>query len=99
MNPSSGLRYMASASGTEMKQVSPGLRGSEPVASFLQGSLVWITDYEELIDGRWHTFMAIHPRKIGHSSGNALSAKAFNFATIQLFDRVRFRNSSYPRLS
>jgi hypothetical protein len=49
-----------------MKELSPGLRRSEPVASFLQGSVIWITDYEELIEGRWHTFMAIHPRKIGH---------------------------------
>jgi hypothetical protein len=51
----------------EMKQLSPGLRRSEPVAGFLQGSLIWITDYEELIDGRWHTFTSIRPRKIGHS--------------------------------
>jgi hypothetical protein len=50
-----------------MKELSPGLRRSEPVASFLQGSLIWITDYEELIDGRWQTFVSIHPRKIGHS--------------------------------
>ena len=58
---------MASANGIEMKQISPGLRRSEPVASFLQGSLIWITEYDELIDGRWHTCISIHPRKIGHS--------------------------------
>ena len=50
-----------------MKQISPGLRRSEPVASFLQGSVIWITDYEELIDGLWHTFTSIQPRKMGHS--------------------------------
>jgi hypothetical protein len=49
-----------------MEELSPGLRRSEPIASFLQGSLVWITDYEELIGGRWHTFASIHPRRIGH---------------------------------
>ena len=50
-----------------MKQLSPGLRRSEPVASFLQASLVWITDHEELVGGQWHTFTSIHPRRIGHS--------------------------------
>jgi len=58
---------MASANGIEMKQVFSGSRCSEPVASFLQGSLIWITKYEELIDGRWHSFVSIRPRKIGHS--------------------------------
>jgi hypothetical protein len=58
---------MANANGFGMKQLLPGLRRSEPVASFLQGSLIWITEYNELIDGRWHTFFSIRPRKVGHS--------------------------------
>ena len=51
-----------------MKELSPSLRRSEPVASFLLAPVIWIADYEELIDGRWHRFMTTHPRKIRHSS-------------------------------
>ena len=58
---------MASSNGIEIKQLSRIVLRSEPVASFLQGSLIWIAEYEELIDGRRHTFVSIHPRAIGHS--------------------------------
>jgi hypothetical protein len=58
---------MASANRNEMVQISSGLRRSEPIPSFLQGGLIWITEYDELIDDRWHTFILIHPRRVGHS--------------------------------
>jgi len=58
---------MANPNRTEMKQIYPDLRRAEPVASFLQGSLIWITEYEEFVDGSWHTRVSIHPRRLGHS--------------------------------
>jgi hypothetical protein len=61
---------MANANGNEMKQISSGLRCSEPVASFLQRSLIRITKYEQLIDGGWHTFVSIRPRRTEHSHCN-----------------------------
>jgi hypothetical protein len=50
-----------------MVQVSSELRVSDPVACYLHGDLVWLIEYEELIDGFWKRFGSIYPRTPGHS--------------------------------
>jgi hypothetical protein len=42
-----------------MKAISPYLRCSEPLPSFLQGSLIWITQWQEFIDGEWRSFTSV----------------------------------------
>ena len=67
-------------SSRNMKQISPILRCSEPVPSFLQGSLIWIRDYEQLIDGVWQNFTSTCPRRLGHSyDEDALEILGYHF--------------------
>jgi hypothetical protein len=51
---------MASA---EMKAIAPYMHCSEPTPSFLQGTLIWITEWKEFIDGEWRSFTTIHRRQ------------------------------------
>lgn len=68
---------MASA---EMKAISPYIRCSEPEPSFLQGSLIWITQWNEFIDGEWRSFTTIHPRRLGQSASQYLRGDPQIFA-------------------
>jgi hypothetical protein len=68
-----GKSRMASG---ETKAISPYLRCSEPLPSFLQGSLIWITQWQEFIDGEWRSFTTVRPRKQGQSASQYLNEDA-----------------------
>jgi hypothetical protein len=67
---------MASAG---MKAISPYLRCSEPLPSFLQGSLIWITECQEFIDGEWRSFTTIRPRRQGQLASQYLGEDPSTF--------------------
>jgi len=55
-----------------MRQLSPVLGSPEPLARFLQGGLLWITGYEELVDASCQHFMPISSRKLGQRNTPSL---------------------------
>jgi hypothetical protein len=63
-----------------MKAISPYIRCSEPMPSFLQGSLIWITQCQVFIDGEWRSFTTIRPRRQGQSASQFLSEDAPTFS-------------------
>jgi hypothetical protein len=66
--------------GEQMKAISPYLRCSEPLPSFLQGSLIWITECQEFIEGEWRSFTSIRPRKQGQSASQYLAEDVPTFS-------------------
>jgi hypothetical protein len=68
---------MASA---EMKAIAPYMHCSEPTPSFLQGTLIWITEWKEFIDGEWRSFTTIHPRRQKQSASEYLREDPPTFA-------------------
>jgi len=61
------------------KAIAPYLRCSEPLPSFLQGSLIWITHWQEFIDGEWRSFTTVGPRRQGQSASQYLDDGAPTF--------------------
>jgi hypothetical protein len=64
----------------ETKATSWYLRCSEPLPSFLQGSLIWITEWQEFIEGEWRSFTTVRPRRQGQSASQYLDEDAPTFS-------------------
>jgi hypothetical protein len=62
------------------RAISSYIRCWEPVPSFLQGSLIWITQCQVFIDGGWQSFTKIRPRRQGQSASQFLGEDAPTFS-------------------